>query len=465
MIMGSEFQMNPFEAPINPSKERDRKLFLAATKERGDDQKITVKQDTAKKLAEMLGHDSNRFGWAALVHNIQVGPKKFLSILRDTRKLKLQDVLLQAKCVWGDPRTTYASTPPSESEDFVVEQIDPSNNELDKIIFYCRVRSKMIWERIRGSLSTASEQALMSQKQHFQWSMNGSFEYDGPTAAFLLMESVNPNTRVGVTSLKKKIRETRLGGFNGNVRSMLNSIQSDYTEILEFGGSHDNIVMDTFSALLSSKNSVFRNFIQRKKDKWELGVDVSLGELKEYALTKYNNMVEQKIWSSNNSAESKLLALLTNFEGKGASSSSGPSGGSSKSAKSGKMKLNIDKWRMKKDGATKSVEGKIYHWCPHHKLDGVFNGLYMTHDPGEGHQKWLENKRKMKEKRSKNKSGSSGGTSSTGQNSSSSSSGTSSRSSGKMALSDKLKTVLATKLQISENEAQSLVGDVVQDLN
>ena len=71
----------------------------------------------------------------------------------------------------------------------------------------------------------------MSQKQHFQWSMNGSFEYDGPTAAFLLMESVNPNTRVGVTSLKKKIRETRLGGFNNNVRTMLNSIQSDYTEV------------------------------------------------------------------------------------------------------------------------------------------------------------------------------------------------------------------------------------------
>ena len=36
---------------------------------------------------------------------------------------------------------------------------------------------------------------------------------------------------------------------------------------------------------------------------------------------------------------------------------------------------------------------------------------------------------------------------------------------GKMALSEHLKSALATKLSISKNEAQLLVGDLVQNLN
>ncbi len=65
----------------------------------------------------------------------------------------------------------------------------------------------------------------------------------------------------------------------------------------------------------------------------------------------------------------------------------------------------MEKWRIKKDGNPKMVEGKTYHWCPHYELDGIFDRLYVTHNPGEGHQKWLENETKMKEKQKNNKSG------------------------------------------------------------
>ena len=96
---------------------------------------------------------------------------------------------------------------------------------------------------------------------------------------------------------------------------------------------------------------------------------------------------------------------------------------------------------------------------------GVFNGLYMQHKPGAGHDEWLERKNKRKAQK---KSGKSGGT-----ESAASSTGTSGRNSGnsgnsnssKLALSDKLKTVLATKLSISESEAMSMVGDICGSLN
>ena len=217
--MATVFELDPYAGNINPADTDGRKLFLAATKERDDDKKFTVKQDNAKVFMDAMLHDSSKFGWESLVHSVPVGANdETLSILRDIRKLKLDFVLREAKKTWADTATVYNSAVPKESADFVVEDIDPGNDQDDEATFYRRVCLKMIWLRLLGSLSTASENALMAKKHLFCWQKpSGDYEYDGPTALFLVLESVNPSTRVGVARLKKKLRDTRLGGYNHNV--------------------------------------------------------------------------------------------------------------------------------------------------------------------------------------------------------------------------------------------------------
>ncbi len=177
--------------------------------------------------------------------------------------LKLKQVLLQACFIWSNHATNWTLKPPLCPSDFVVSMTNPTANKVDLILFHYYICLKMIWKRILGLITAASQQALMTQKHHFQWSTpDGGIEFEGPTAVFLLMESVNPNTRVGFTNLKKKIKETSLPGHDNNIRTMLTSIQANYMEITDFGGLHDNNVKDMFAALLSSKNQAFRNFIQ-----------------------------------------------------------------------------------------------------------------------------------------------------------------------------------------------------------
>ena len=50
---------------------------------------------------------------------------------------------------------------------------------------------------------------------------------------------------------------------------------------------------------------------------------------------------------------------------------------------------------MKKEGPEKIVDGTTYWWCLHHRLEGVFDGLYMTHRPGHEHDLWKEAKDKI----------------------------------------------------------------------
>ena len=86
--------------------------------------------------------------------------------------------------------------------------------------------------------------------------------------------------------------------------------------IEELGFKHNDIVMEGFEALLLMKKQIFRDFIQRRKDKWETGEGMMLGDISEYALKKYNNMVEQKSWQQKESGKSKLIVLMTEYVSK-----------------------------------------------------------------------------------------------------------------------------------------------------
>ena len=60
----------------------------------------------------------------------------------------------------------------------------------------------------------------------------------------------------------------------------------------------------------------------------------------------------------------------------------------------------IEPWRKSKTkGDTCFVDGKQWWWCPEHKRQNDFDGLYVTHQPGQGHQNWLERKRRNKRNR------------------------------------------------------------------
>ena len=43
----------------------------------------------------------------------------------------------------------------------------------------------------------------------------------------------------------------------------------------------------------------------------------------------------------------------------------------------------IARWRIVKGGPTKTVDGILYHWCPHHVKPGLWDGMYQTHSEAD----------------------------------------------------------------------------------
>ena len=185
---------------------------------------------------------------------------------------------------------------------------------------------------------------------------------DGPTMLQIIVQSINPTTRVGVSQYKLAIQNSKISDHAGNMKDMLDDMETNYQHIIRQKHTHDDYVMHLFTAMLTSKNEEFNQMIQRSKDEWELGTDVTSDALIKTAVVKYNNLVKQKVWNSGESKDAKIVALATKVEQLEtdlATSSSTQSKPSSKN--NGVGSDNIPDWKKKNTGPSIEMDGRTWY--------------------------------------------------------------------------------------------------------
>ena len=72
--------------------------------------------------------------------------------------------------------------------------------------------------------------------------------------------------------------------------------------------------MHIFTALLSSKNEIFKNYIQVYKDQWEDDEPILANDIIARAKSKYANLTKSTDWGKNDPKQTQLLALMTKVE-------------------------------------------------------------------------------------------------------------------------------------------------------
>ena len=454
---GRKFLTNPYEGDIDPSDEKyGLNLFMKAIEPRPPALTVEVSQKYAKELLQMFEADSTSFAWGELVHTIPIAQDTqglvtvSKSVIRNYTEVTLDQVKLQALKIWGDKKATLTSRFPTN---LIVEDLDPENSILDHKTFFLRVRSRMIAKRIEGSITVASWNSLLQKKSEFAWlNARGNFEYDGPTMLKIIITAVKPSTRVGVSDITLEIQNSRLNKYNYDVKQMLDDMNHNYQSLTIQNHQHPNYILDLFHALLSAKNDEFRDFIQRMKDEWEGGKDIKPEELMETATSKYNNMIKQNSWGRINPKDAKIVALATKLKRIESSLTTSEKSYPKHSNKSN-IKLNVDKWRIIKDrGETFERDGKQWWWCPHHKLEGHFDGLYMNHPPSQ-HNKWKEEKKKKRDEYKKKRD----------ENRSNNKNSKSSVHSNQLQLSEKMRAALVTNFQCTDSEADSVWQEMSQN--
>ena len=190
---------------------------------------------------------------------------------------------------------------------------------------------------------------------------NSIASYDGATMLQIIISTVNPSTRVGISDLKVSIRTARLVQVQWDVVALCDKMTADYLLITELNGKHDDMVLDTYTVLLSGKKDIFNNCVQRGKDDWELVKDQNYEDVMNNATVKYNNMVKQKIWTQTDPKDAKILALTTlnhelqNGKKAGKSYAGAVTGGG---VVEKEWVFTLDLWCIIKESSSKTVDGK-----------------------------------------------------------------------------------------------------------
>ena len=455
--MANVFETNPFSANINPATQTGLKLYQAATEEREDSELLSLKIADAKQFMDAMKSDAAKFGWNKLTSTIEVGGDKY-DILKDFRHLSVEKVRVAMNWVYED---RDAPSPVVPVGDLVMYDIDPANENQDRPVFYARVRANIIGLRLLGSLNKSSRASLKLRENMYLWkTTEGEVFYDGPTMLQICIEKINPNTRVGVAHLKEQLRTMKLSSFGHNVRDMTDKMTAINEEIIQRGFTHDDFVLDIFQALLTGKNMVFQQYIQRKRDDWDIGTDVEPDDLITDAVTKYNNMIMRKTWKEVEPKDSKLAALTTELKDlreKFALVTKSSGGGSSSGGDAGKTKPpkvnTVEKWRLTKTlGDKVERDGRTWYWC--HKQHNDGKGMYVTHHPDD-HTAWLERKEKFKRERKNKKGDQSKDGSSNGKQDEKKT----------LSLRDNMKAAMVTKFRCSASDAEKLWAEVVKQSN
>ena len=204
----------------------------------------------------------------------------------------------------------------------------------------------------------------MLHKEKFSWTSatTGEIKFDGPTMLYLLVSTLNPSTRVGVTEFKNEIQNARLDKYDHNLKEMLDNMQDNYGHITDLDQTHQDYLMHLFDALLSSRNDVFNAYIQRKKDFWEEGGILTHDALIVDATTKYNTMMKQKKWQQSESKDAKIIALTTRLnvlESNSTSTNNRITGQSTPNTQGNDNDRNrFPEWRLKKTKDSFERDGK-----------------------------------------------------------------------------------------------------------
>ena len=199
-------------------------------------------------------------------------------------------------------------------------------------------------------------------------------------------------------------------------------------------------------------------------------------DLKADAILKYNNIVKrlkksQKRFSGNNisspkveskESEAKIVALTTElnatkkvFQAIMSSHVSGGQLGNNSNTTYSKGNIIIPEWCMKKMFEDSVFQDrKQFYWCPEHKYEGKYDGLYITHAP-EKHGEWRAyqeaQKQNKRDKWSQNNSGNN--TAST-----QSSAGKIFASGTKLVFSNKMKQALFTNRGFTDLQLENLIN-------
>ncbi len=139
--------------------------------------------------------------------------------------ISLADVQCLALICFGTEVLAPAAIPAGP---YTAQDINPENNNNDKMTFYDQVDGSVLAKLIENVLTASGYQDLLLQQDSFSFVDASSHEihYDGLTMSKILLLQIDPCIIIGMGSIKAQLETMKMHNFGNDARKMLTKMQS-----------------------------------------------------------------------------------------------------------------------------------------------------------------------------------------------------------------------------------------------
>lgn len=439
---------NPLTGNFNPGTSSGQKIFLEKTKGLATDKRLALTNSNAAEILALLKVKEQVMG--GVVTGIPTSyaggvPGGLMNLITQSPSIPLEMVQRRAFKRYNNP---IAEHDPVPNQPWTANILDPATVDADKVIFYDRVNGNVVVELIKNTLTPGGWDDLMLQEAKFSFQgANGIKSYDGPTMLKVILEEIDPTASVNIEMHRQAIEGSKLHAYKNNVVEMLKDIEKHHQEIVENGHAYDS---DTYrrhllTALRTGPNAVFNDKVQTIKSDvdacYGYNADITPQALIMSCKQQYINISRRGEWNKVDPKDAQIIALTTALKDAGTKVVA-PKNGAGTSTKTEREQYFA--WRTKSQGKTATWKGREHTWCPKHKKEGVFDGMYYDSHTPETHDTWQA---AMDAKYPKK-----GGAATTSANATA-------KNEKSLIISDALKNALCTNLCVSEDDLAKIISD------
>jgi hypothetical protein len=252
---------------------------------------------------------------------------------------------------------------------------------------------------IYSSITDEAKLMVLSDFADYTLMINGIQITNGPCFLKVLIRNTTVDTRSTVYHLRENLNhlENFMVEITYDIDQFNLYVTNQVEQLAARGESSSDLLVNLFAAYLAVPDRKFVEYVEKQKDKYDKGEDISPKLLMQIALTKFKDRTRAGKWQAPSADEAQIIALkaelqdikANNKAGKG-KENAGNTDGNHVGKKIGNKTKKSDNannkyaWKLVPPATgepkTKVVNEKEYHFCPNHNEE---KGAWVLHNPNQ----------------------------------------------------------------------------------
>lgn len=256
--------------------------------------------------------------------------------------------------------------------------------------------ASQMYDFLESSLTEEAKALVLSDYADYTiMTADGTQISNGPCFLKVIIRSTTVDTRSTIFHIRENLNhlEGKMLEVSYDIEAFNVYVNGQVEQLAARGESSSDLLINLFAAFMAVPDKKFVEYIEKQKDKFDEGEEVTTKFLMQVALTKYKDRKRSDAWQAPSAEAEQIMALTAQITDLQKAKSTAPvekakksGGGKSEEKKKTRAARFAEKyaWKLEPpasgDPTTKDVDKKTYHFCPHHN-NGI--GAWVIHHPNK----------------------------------------------------------------------------------